>query len=449
MKYFLRILFAILLLLGAIAIYNYPKLNIISGYAAKNMASTVFISGRPETDIVQHDNNVPLIKLAETHLDPAGQSVTASVYGLMQRKAVRRGELGCVLINDSYDPAREYRQPHRQRDPKDLPFPYGDGIQSDTIFKNVDYPLLQKAIDNAFVDSGSEKTRTVLVVYKDQILAERYSGGVGKDTPVLGWSMTKSILATLFGILEFQGKLSIQDDRPFQATADVSNKGGAKAAITLDHLLRMQSGLAWDEDYTSISDVTRMLFLATDMTRPQAEKKSLAAPTEIWNYSSGTTNYLSGYLRGKFTIYQEYLDFPYAGLIDRIGMHSMLLEADMAGNYVLSSYGWATTRDWARFGLLYLHRGNWNGEQLFDPRWVEYVTEPTAKSDGTYGAHFWLNANGKYPGIPKDLYSANGYQGQYVFIIPSKDLVIVRTGLAEPPDFNIDTFLNDILKAIR
>ncbi len=436
-------------MLGGLAIYNYPRLNIIAGYAAKNMASTLFISGRPEEDISRYDNNVPLIKLAETRLDPADQTVAASVFGLMERKAVRRGELGCVLINDSYDPSRGILQPRRQREPNDLPFPYGNGPQADTLFANVDYPLLEKAINQAFSDSVSEKTRTVLVVYKDHILAERYSGGVGKVTPVLGWSMTKSILATLFGILEYKGKLNVREDHPFQVSSDAHKNSGTKDAITLNHLLRMQSGLAWDEDYTSISDVTRMLFLATDMTQSQAEKKSVAAPTEIWNYSSGTTNYLSGYLRGNFDTYQEYLDFPYTGLIDRIGMHSMLLEADLAGNYVLSSYGWATTRDWARFGLLYLHRGNWNGDQLFDPRWVEYVTRPTAKSNGTYGAHFWLNANGKYPGIPKDLYSANGYQGQYVFIIPSKDLVIVRTGLAEPPDFNIDKFLDNILNAIR
>ena len=127
----------------------------------------------------------------------------------------------------------------------------------------------------------------------------------------------------------------------------------------------------------------------------------------------------------------------------------MLIEADLDGNFVGSSYAWANTRDWGRLGQLYLDKGNWNGEQLFAPEWVDYVTTPTALSNGTYGAHFWLNAKGKYPDVPKDLYSMNGFQGQYVFIIPSKDLVVVRTGLAEEPDFDINNFLSHLIKAIQ
>jgi CubicO group peptidase (beta-lactamase class C family) len=192
-----------------------------------------------------------------------------------------------------------------------------------------------------------------------------------------------------------------------------------------------------------------MLFLASDMTQIQMEKKALAPPTEIWNYSSGTTNLLSGILRKRFTSHQEYLNYPYTALIDKIGMHSMLIETDMSGNFVGSSYAWATTRDWAKFGLLYLNKGNWNGELLFDSKWVEYVTRPTKFSNGTYGGHFWLNAEGKYPDVPKDMYSANGFQGQRVFIIPSKDLVVVRTGLAEEPQFDINSFLAEIVSSIN
>jgi len=128
----------------------------------------------------------------------------------------------------------------------------------------------------------------------------------------------------------------------------------------------------------------------------------------------------------------------------------MVIEADMSGNYVGSSYGWATTRDWAKFGLLYLHQGNWNGEQLFEESWAEYVKTPTNGSNQEYGGHFWLNAGGKYPDAPADLYSANGYQGQRVFIIPSKDLVIVRMGLTNDDnavDFN--QFLKEIISSLQ
>jgi CubicO group peptidase (beta-lactamase class C family) len=173
----------------------------------------------------------------------------------------------------------------------------------------------------------------------------------------------------------------------------------------------------------------------------------VAAPGQVWNYSSGTSNLLAALLKGKFQSQQEYIDFPYQALIDKIGMSTMLIETDLIGNFVGSSYAWASTRDWAKFGLLYLHGGNWNGTRLFDEDWIAYVTSPTPNSNGRYGAHFWLNHGGVYPGVPKDLYSANGYQGQYVFIIPSKSLVIVRTGLAEPPDFDLNSFLKNVVEA--
>ena len=211
----------------------------------------------------------------------------------------------------------------------------------------------------------------------------------------------------------------------------------------------MNSGLEWVEDYNSISDVTKMLFLTEDMPKIQLNKSLIGEPNNSWNYTSGTTNLLSGFIRDQFKTHQEYLDFWYSGLIDKIGMNSMTIETDLAGNYVGSSYSWATARDWAKFGLLYLSKGNWNGEQLLNESWVNYSATPTKDSNGEYGAHFWLNAGGKYPNVPKDLFSSNGYQGQHVFIIPSKDIMIVRFGLTENPEFDTDTFLKELLNTIK
>ena len=314
----------------------------------------------------------------------------------------------------------------------------------DTLLENVDYAKLEAAMTNAFADPA-QKTRTLVVVHKNQLIGEKYLRGFDETTPILGWSMTKSILATLYGILEYKGQISVED-KPFLGEFD---KEEEKKNITLNHLLRMQSGLAWDENYFKISDVTRMLFLDADMTVAQKNNKMVAKPTEIWNYSSGTSNLLSGILREQFTTHQEYLDFPYAELIDKIGMHSMLLETDLMGNYVGSSYAWATTRDWAKFGVLYLNKGLWNGERLFSEAWVDYISQPTANSEGKYGAHFWLNAEGRFKDIPQDLFSANGFQGQRVFIIPSKELVVVRTGLEEQTDEQFNTLLSEILQAIN
>ncbi|AWX46076.1 6-aminohexanoate-oligomer exohydrolase [Flagellimonas maritima] len=443
MKLFKRILILFIIIIGTIVYLNYPKLNIISGYAAKSMASSIFVAQRSATSVTQQDNNVPLIKLATTEIDEKTESATASVYGLMKRKAIYRDGLGTVLINDDYNENDFTLKPNRIFSSDTIPYPYGQASPKDTVFPEINEEQLSKSIATAFSNPEIQKTRTVLILYKGHLIAEKYAEGFTKDTPVLGWSMTKSLLATCYGVLEHQGKLEMSWPAPITAW-----KHDERKDITLNHLLRMQSGLAWEEDYTKISDVTKMLFLDSDMTQAQKDKKSIAIPTEIWNYSSGTSNLLSGILRQQFRSHQAYLDFPYIALIDKIGMNSMVLEADIAGNYVGSSYSWASTRDWARFGQLYLERGNWNGEQIFSPSWVDYVTEPTLHSDGTYGAHFWLNANGKYPDVPRDLFSCNGYQGQYVFVIPSKSLVVVRTGLAENPVFDVNAFLSEVVKIV-
>lgn len=442
MKIFLKVFFVFIVLLALTALYNYPKLNIVSGYAAKNAASTHFLADRSFADIAENENNMPLIKLADISEDKG--KVSAAVFGLMARKTICRDGLGCVLVNEDYVENKILPTPRRSKSVDSLPFPYGNFGTTDTVFRNVDYKKLKEAVHKSFADYDTQKTRTLLVAYKNYIIAEEYGEGFTPDTPVLGWSMTKSVLATLYGILEYQGKLDVQQPAPIASWQKDDRKN-----ITINHLLRMESGLEWNEDYAAISDVTKMLFLEPDMTASQARLPTVAPPSEIWNYSSGTTNLLSGVLRKQFATHQDYLNFPYTALIDKIGMHSMLIEADMEGNFIGSSYGWASTRDWAKFGLLYLNQGNWNGEQLFDTEWVDYVTQPTKGSEGVYGAHFWLNAGGKYPDAPKDLYSANGFQGQRVFIIPSKDLVIVRTGLEQEPVFDANTLLKDVLAAIE
>ena len=178
----------------------------------------------------------------------------------------------------------------------------------------------------------------------------------------------------------------------------------------------------------------------------QAEKKLTGTINESWNYSSGTSNLLSGILRDQFDSHQAYLDYWYTDFIDKIGMNSMVVETDMAGNYVGSSYAWATPRDWGKFGLLYLNRGNWNGEQLFAAQWTDYVVQPTPTSRGQYGAQFWLNAGGRFKDLPKNMFYADGYQGQFVFVFPDQDLVVVRMGLSW---IDINQFLKGVLESIE
>lgn len=445
MKKVLKILGVVLLvLLVYLRLSIYPQLDLISGFSAKSVASGHFIDGRSLETIQQGDNDIDKIDWATNKIEDEQRFVTSSVYGLKTRKAIYREGLGATLINDDFNVSKPYEVPKRNFVKSNLTFPYGNNEQNDTVFSNIDYAKLNAAVANAFDKKGikDKRTRSVIVIYKDKIIAEKYDTGFNKKSKILGWSMTKSLTATYFGILQKQGKIDIIKPAPI---AEWANDDRSK--ITVNDLLHMNSGLEWEEDYGKISDVTKMLFMAEDMTQSQIDKPFVGKPNNTWNYSSGTTNLLSGILRKQFKTHQDYLDFWYSSLLDKIGMNSALVETDMAGNFVGSSYGWATTRDWAKFGLLYLHKGNWNGEQLFNESWSNYVATPTNSSNGNYGAQFWLNASRKFPDVPANMYYASGYQGQMVAIFPSQDLVVVRMGLSEEFDFN--GFLSDVISSIK
>ena len=423
---------------------TYPKLDLISGFSAKSVASCHFIDGRNLPSIENGDNAINMIDLAKNSINDAQKFATATVYGLKKRKAIYREGLGATLINNSFDGTKPFETPHRNKTTNAIEYPFGNAEPAAFVSENINYNLLKKAMNNAFDEKNQKikNTRAVLVLQNNKIVGEQYAEGFTKNSKLLGWSMTKSITATYFGILQMQNKFDINKPAPI-----VQWQKDQRAIITTSDLLRMNSGLEWIEDYNSICDATNMLFQDEDMTKSQIFKKAVAPPNLKWNYSSGTTNLLSGILRQQFKTHQEYLDFWYAALIDKIGMNSMLIESDMSGNYVGSSYGWATARDWAKFGTLYLNNGMWNGEQLFDSSWVKYITTPAQGSNQQYGAHFWLNAGKFYKDAPQDMYSCNGYQGQRIFIIPSLQLVIVRLGTSEVFDFN--RFLKGILSSLK
>ena len=440
MKIIKRILLLIVTLLVATVIYNYPKLNIIAGYSAKYASSSIFVADRTLAFTDTTDLNFSPINLAVDKKNTHEKSTSATAVGLLTRTAFYRDGLGSVLSLDKNDASKKYLKPKRLTPDNTTPFPYGNAEPKDSIFTNIDYKTLNNSVDKLF--DSINQTRVALVIYKGHIIAERYANNFDKNSKILGWSMTKSITGTLFGILEHQGKIDVQAKAPIDEW-----KNDERKEITIHNLLQMNSGLEWNEDYNSISDATKMLFLERKMPQVQIEKSLIGKPNETWNYSSGTTNLLSGILREQFKTHQEYLDFWYTALVDKIGMNSMIIEADLDGNYVGSSYAWATPRDWAKLGQLYLQNGSWRGEQLFTKDWVDYATTPTPTSNGTYGAQIWLNAGKYHPDAPKSMYSFNGYQGQNVFILPDQELVIVRMGLTK--NANLNTFLKNILTAIH
>ncbi len=437
----------LVIIIAYFVITTYPKLDMISGFASKSISSHYFIGNRDLEYTEAEDNLVPTLGMASSELLVSEKITKSNAFGLKKRTAIFREGVGTVLIpSDKKSENASFAQPNRNIIITNLAYPYGDLPQKDTVFNNIDYKKLKEVVNNAFIDEAGDekKTRSALVIYKGQIIEEQYLDGFDERSMILGWSMAKSITSAVLGVMVKEEKVSLDQKNLFEEWKDDSRND-----LSLANLLNMNSGLEWEEDYTKICDATKMLFLEADMTRSQLVKPITGIPNNSWNYSSGTSNLLSGFIRNQFDSHQDYLDYWYEKVIDKIGMHSMIIETDYLGNYIGSSYAWATTRDWAKFGLLYFYNGNWNGEQVLDPSWIDFTKKPTNGSDGVYGGHFWLNAGGKFPDVPRDMYSCNGFQGQRVWIIPSKDLVVVRTGLHEYPFFDINEFLSEIISTIK
>ena len=252
--------------------------------------------------------------------------------------------------------------------------------------------------------------------------------------------MAKSYTNALVAMLVKEGKLDINQPIGFPEW-----KADGRNGITINHLMHMNSGLDWNEDYGNNSDVNIMLHKIGDMAQYTIDKKLLYKPDSVWVYSSGSTNIVSKIIRSKFNTDSAYYTFPYKSLFEKIGMHSAIWEVDASGTYVGSSYIYATMRDYARFGLLYLNDGCWLGERLLPEGWVDYTRKTANGSEGKYGAFFWLNYSGiDYPDVPRDMYCCRGHDGQYIYIIPSKQLVVVRTGFSKKGMFDYNAFLKNI-----
>ncbi|WP_073118061.1 serine hydrolase domain-containing protein [Wenyingzhuangia marina] len=447
MKLFKMISFSLLFIMIVLVVLNAPKLKLISGFAAKNLASSYFIAHRSVEMTNKTDNHGPLTKLANSNIDEKSKTAFSTVFGFAKETAVYREGVGAILINKDTILGDDYLRPKRDFTPIQVQYPYGNLAPKDSVFNNVNYQSIKEVINNCFTENHDhhiKNTRAVLVLYKGKIIAEKYADGFNENSLLQGWSITKSLLTTCFGILEKENKFDIY--KPIKAFPEWLKDD--RKNITTNHLLRMESGLEWEENYSTICDATRMLFEDSDLTkRPLSKKQTQPAETEF-NYSSGTSNILSALLRKQFNTHQEYLDFPYREFIDKIGMHSMIMETDIMGNYVASSYSWATTRDWAKFGQLMLDNGKWNNEQIVTKKWIDYIKTPNKTSLGEYGGHWWLNQGNYMPNVPKDCFYADGFQGQRIFVIPSKDLVVVRFGVTELQRIGFYTMFDHLLGTI-
>ncbi len=442
-KILVTILIVFLLILGFGGKYIVDRSQIFTGYAAKNLASGIFIAGRSQESLEEEDLNFSLVSLAKNRVDYENKIVYSDFYGFGNQKAVYREGLGVCLVYEGTYPDAENQSQKIEEAPASFQteyWPKGQKIR-DNLSVVFDVNKLSKAIDASF-EKGN--TRAVLVLYDTLVLAEKYADGFDKDTRIQGWSMSKSVVNALYGIMVRKYGFNIDKPAPVHEW-----EGDERHNITTRNLLNMTSGLSWVEDYGDISTATVMLYESPNLAEMALRQPIAYPPDSVWYYSSGTSNILTEILKRQINNNAEYWELPYKELFHKISMFSAIMETDASGNFVGSSYTYATPRDWARFGLLYLEQGVWFGDTILSPDWVKFTYTPAPNSDGEYGVQFWLNASGKeLPDAPRDIYYADGYQGQRVYVIPSKNLVIVRMGLTKKKDFDYNKMITDILDAL-
>ena len=436
MRLLLRVLKGVLLTVivlvgGAIvwlALAPPDLLRVGTGYAAKMVCSNHYLAGRDAEAVLALDVQAPghpLLKLIHVSVDEERKLVTARMLGAFAAgRAVYREGLGCASVPDgNVDAALAFSAPApaltTASDPA-APWPEGEAVST------IDGRIAALLADPALTGAGM---RAVVVVKDGRILGEAYGEGFSATTPLLGWSMAKTVNAAILGRLVKDGKLGLDDAGLFPEWRD-----GAHAAIRLRDLMAMESGLEFNEDYGDVTDVTRMLYLEPDMAGFSLAKPVLAQTGEKFNYSSGTSVLLSRIWMSRFGGPDEALAYPRLALFAPLGMTSAVMEADAAGTFVGSSYVYATARDWARFGLFLADDGVWKGERLLPEGFVAQMQMPTAASGGQYTQlQAWQVGPGGEAdetfGLSPETYWLLGHDGQSVAILPSERLVVVRLGL--------------------
>lgn len=415
------------------------NMEIALASSAKRLCSSMFVSGRSQAHVLAEELNNPA--LAGVEYEVGEDQITARA-GDMRETAIYRGPLGCTLLKFKTAEALRGELAGSKILPlrdSDREWPLGDRVNLPESVPGIDLEAVNAAVDRAFDDMEPDqniRTRAVLVAYKGKIIAERYAEPFNADMPQLGWSMTKTVTGTLAAMMEADGRFDLQAPAP---VALWQGKNDPRSAITLENLLHMSSGLHFSEVYTagSLSDVILMLYTTDDTGRYAADQPLDHPPGTVWSYSSGTSNIIARVEREQFDDMIDYVNYPRERLFNKLGMSSAVMELDESGVYVGSSYLYATPRDWAKMGQLYLQDGVWNGERILPEGWVDYATTPAkAAPQGGYGAQIWLNAGAAghpedrpMPSLPASLYYLSGFEGQNVVVFPEQDLVIVRMGL--------------------
>jgi CubicO group peptidase (beta-lactamase class C family) len=421
---------------SAVRARDVPK--VATGFLANTLCSETFVSGLdPRRDLAETTEAMPGVGLItwamDYQVDRQRKDVSVTLFGLGRSHAVYREGLGCTLDHDAA--LADVALPPVQPQAALLPEIAGPGIVAPQS------PQLAAALDRAFAEPAEppfRHTRAVVVMKDGRIVAERYADGIGTETPLLGFSATKSVISALIGILVRDGKLTVDRPVPIAAWQDPHDP---RHAITVDQLLRHTAGLALGSSLqaslmSALEPVNRMKYVESDMASYAESIPLETPPGAAWNYHDGNYVILAQLIRNATGGHAaDVMRFAHRELFDPLGMRNVVLEFDAAGTPKGSGEMLASARDWARFGQLYLDDGVAGGKRILPEGWVKYAASPTPHAWVGYGAGFWTNLGDSYGaryrvdhGWPRDAFLAKGTIGQYVIVVPSQRLVIVRLG---------------------
>jgi YVTN family beta-propeller protein len=367
-------------------------------------------------------------------VDSVHHSVTVRGDGIPPRSARYNGDQGCSIMprGETEIHFKPVSVPRNLPDAAKQPWPMGD-LDATASFADVKADVVQAALDWGMAQK-EHNTRAIVFVYRGKIVGERYAPGWTKDTPEISWSEGKSITGALVGILAKQGVLTLDDVAPIK---EWQAPGDPRGQIRIRNLMNMSSGLDFTnrgltgpESYTRENKHMRVYFDGIDVFEHSINNALAGPPNTRWRYQNSDPLTLGKIVRDKVEARGEsYLTFPQRALFDRIGVRNAVLETDAWGNFIMTGFDYLSARDWARFGLLHLHDGVWQGQRILPEGWTTFVSTP-APADPThgYGGMFWVNRGHAWAGVPEDAYRADGAMGQYTMIVPSRDVVIVRMG---------------------
>jgi hypothetical protein len=462
------VLALLLVVVGALLYLRIPQNA--AGMAAKGVCSAAFVAHRPPADLMAQDvlPASPVLRAIHIDINTAQRSVTARFAGLFARRAVLLPLRGCVLDAEADTAPAAAVAPVVDAT---ATWPAGEAALAPKEWgPGVDAKRLQQLADSAFVGAGdpaAANARGLAVVHKGRMLVLRTAPGFEAATALHGWSMTKTVTGMLAYKLSKEAALALEapvvDAFPAAREPDWVRawRKDARRDIRVADLLYMRDGLASTEDYDPWGSVPQMLWGAGDVAAWAADHGPEVAPASRWRYLSATANLLSAVERGRFASDADYWAYPRKALFDPIGATTAVMETDTAGNWVGSSYLWASVGDWARLGQLMLQDGQWghgaNKVQVLPPGWLKLASTPATKGgEGLgYGAQSWLFGNKAagdckaYPGVPPDTVAMSGHWGQMVAMVPSKDAVVVRLGWTfRKGQFDDCKLLEEVLSAL-